>query len=298
MSDVDLYYSDYLYITYVMHNPHYMGYTGCDWPMRIVVGMQKGGVGKTTTSINLAGALANRGHNVLAVDADPQGGLTLKLGLREQYRSSEYALYDVLSDMGELTLNNLDQLIVHGDEFDIVPSHLRNFRLEKHLYSQARGVESLKLALDRLTVDYDYVVIDSPPNLGPLADGALLAAENVLFPSHANTIAKDSIQILFDEIDTLEDKFGDVTISTVGAVLNEVGRDGVSSEMEEWFVDTFGEDYVFQIPDWAVIEHSIEYQTSVFAYNPDNAGYAWDTDKTEELRERYDRIAAHVEAFS
>lgn len=266
--------------------------------MRIVVGMQKGGVGKTTTSINLAGALANRGHDVLAVDADPQGGLTLKLGLREQYRSSEYALYDVLSDMGELTLDDLDQLIVHGDEFDIVPSHLRNFRLEKHLYSQARGVESLKLALDRLTVDYDYVVIDSPPNLGPLADGALLAAENVLFPSHANTIAKDSIQILFDEIDTLEDKFGDISISTVGAVLNEVGRDGVSTEMEGWFVETFGEDYVFQIPDWAVIEHSIEYQTSVFAYNPDDAGYAWDADKTEELRDKYDRIATHVESFS
>jgi chromosome partitioning protein len=55
---------------------------------------------------------------------------------------------------------------------------------------------------------------------------------------------------------------------------------------------------VFQIPDWAVIEHSIEYQTSVFAYNPDDAGYAWDADKTEELRNKYDRIATHVEAFS
>lgn len=266
--------------------------------MRIDVGMQKGGVGKTTTTINLAGALANRGHDVLAVDADPQGGLTLKLGHREQYRKGEYALYDVLSEMGQLTLGDLDELIVHGREFDIVPSHIRNFRLEKHLYSEARGVEALKLSLDRLTMDYDYVVIDSPPNLGPLADGALLAAENVLFPSHANTIARDSLEILFDEIDTLEDKFNDVNISTVAAVLNEVGRDGVSNEMQGWFVDTFGEEYVFQVPDWAVVEHSIEYRTSVFSYDPDDAGYPWDAEKADALRDKYNKIAAQVESLS
>lgn len=263
--------------------------------MRIDVGMQKGGVGKTTTSINLAGALANRGHDVLAVDADPQGGLTLKLGHRDRYRESEYALYDVLSDMGALTLDDLDELLIQRADFDIVPSHLRNFRLEKHLYSQPRGVESLKLALDRLTVPYDYVVIDSPPNLGPLADGALLAAENVLFPSHANTIAKDSLQILFDEIDTLEDKFGDVTIRTVGAVLNQVGRGGVSTEMKSWFVETFGAAYVFEIPDWAVIEHAIESRTSVFGYDPAAAGYPWDTEKTDALRDKYDQLAGHME---
>jgi chromosome partitioning protein len=266
--------------------------------MRINVAMQKGGVGKTTTSINLAGALADRGHDVLAVDADPQGGLTLKLGYRDHYREAEFALYDVLSDIGQLTLNDLDQLIVEGSEFDIVPSHLRNFRLEKHLYSEARGVEALGIALDRLEEEYDYVVIDSPPNLGPLADGALLAAENVVFPSHPNTIARESLEILFDETDTLEDKFDDVQITTVAAVLNEVSHDGLSSEVQQWFVDTFGEEYVFEIPDWAVIEHVIEYRTSVFAYNPDDAGYPWDADKTEALRDKYTEIAKHVEEIA
>lgn len=275
--------------------------------LRVSVSMQKGGVGKTTTSFNLAGALAARGHDVLAVDADPQGGLTLKLGYQEEYRVAEYALYDVLADFGELSLDDLDRLVVEGAEFDVVPSHLRNFRLEKDLYGQARGVEVLRLALDRMDDGYDYVIIDSPPNLGPLADGALIAAEHVLFPSKPNTIAEHALRILFDEIDTLEDRFtervdGDLKkqydIATVGAVLNQVPAHGsVAKGVRDWFNDTFGEDYVFEVPDWDAIEHAIEYERSVYAYDPEDAGYPWDADKVERLRERYDIIADHVEGY-
>jgi len=265
---------------------------------RIAVGMQKGGVGKTTTSINVAAALATRGHDVLAIDADPQGGLTLKLGHRDRYRQGEATLFDVLADVGDLTYSDLGELIVAGGEFDIVPASLKNFVLEKHLYTDRRGTESLALALDKSGLDeaYDYIVIDTPPNLGPLADGGILAAETVLFPTRLNVIARDSLEILFDEIDTLEAEFG-ADVTTAGAVLNEVPAQGnVAAELEAWFIETFGEEFVFEIPDRDAVEHAIESRTSVFAYDPADAGYAWDAEPIAELRDQYERVAAHLEA--
>ena len=264
---------------------------------RVAVAMQKGGVGKTTTSINVAGALSERGHDVLAIDCDPQGGLTLKLGHRDTYRQADKTLFDVLADVGDLGYGDLGNLIASHEEFDLVPAALKNFVLEKHLYTDRRGVESLQLAVDESGLDdqYDWIVFDTPPNLGPLADGGLLAAENVLFPSHPNVIAQDSLEILFDEIDTLEAEF-DCQITTAGAVLNEVPSQGnIAKERERWFLETFSEDFVFEIPDRDAVEHAIEYRTSIFGYDPSDAGYSWDDEPAAELRDNYDRLAAHLE---
>lgn len=259
--------------------------------------MQKGGVGKTTTSINLAGALADRGHDVLAIDVDPQGALSVKLGFREQYLNGEDALYDVLLDHGELELDDLDQLVRSHAEFDVIPAHLRDFRLEQELYMATRSEERLRTALERSSLDYDMIVIDSPPNLGPLADGAILAAEHVLFPSHANEISQHNLNLLFDEIDTLEDVFDEYSIAFVGGVLNELEEDVVSDTTRDWFTETFGEENVFEVPRWKAIEHAIGYRTSIFGYDPEDAGYPWDTDKTAALRDRYGLIAQHVEGY-
>lgn len=266
--------------------------------LRLAISMQKGGVGKTVTTENVAGALAARGHDVLAVDADPQGALTWKLGLKDRYLNAEDALYDVLLDHGDLDLEHLTELIVPYAEFDIVPSHIRNFRLEKELYMASRTEERLCTAMDRSDLSaYDFVLIDSPPNLGPLADGSILAAGHVLFPSHANEVAQHNLELLFDEIDTLEDVYDDYQISTVGAVLNQVEADNVSLKWQSWFEETFGEDNVFRVPDRKAIEHAIEYRTTIFGYNPDDAGYPWDAGAKEDLENAYNLIAEHVEDY-
>lgn len=279
--------------------------------LRIAVAMQKGGVGKTTTSINLAAALATRGHDVLAVDSDPQGAMSVKLGLDEAYVGRDHSLYDALADDGELDRDELRDLIIPADEipageghrpkqFDILPSHMRNFRLEKGLVLARKSEERLRSAFDRSKIDdgYDYVIVDTPPNLGLLADGALLACENVLFPAHANTIGRHSLELLFEEIDTLEKEFVEYDIRAIAGVLNELSSGSVSDQMRRWFEQSIGEENIYGVPDRAAVEHSIAYNSSVFGYAPEAGDYPWDDGPISEVRDTYISLAHHVEDYA
>ncbi|WP_254544522.1 ParA family protein [Halomarina pelagica] len=212
---------------------------------RLALSNQKGGVGKTTVAINVAGALAARENDVLFVDLDPQGHGTEGLGLDDAYDAEPPSLYDVLLDLDSRSLINA--LVREHEEFDVVPSNVDMFSAEPKLTTAMRSRERFAMALDELEHDYDFVIVDCPPSLGNLTDNALLACRNLLIPALAEGTSIRALEILFDQIETLEQGYG-VDIRDVGLVANRVETDGEATEMMAWFEDTFGG----RIPVWEV----------------------------------------------
>ena len=157
----------------------------------IAIVSQKGGVGKTTTAVNLAASLAAAERRVLAVDADPQGNLTSGLGRKT--RESRPSLYEALIDQRPLT-----ELMVATDleHLTLVPSDRNLTGAEVELVSMMAREYRLKEALAPVAGQYDYVVIDCPPSLGLLTLNALAAAQSVLIPLQCEYYALEGISEL------------------------------------------------------------------------------------------------------
>ncbi|WP_231187423.1 ParA family protein [Haladaptatus sp. DYF46] len=207
----------------------------------VSVSNQKGGTGKTTVAVNLVGALANRGNEVLLVDLDPQGYATESVGIPDAYDADGLTLHDVLLDLDKIS--RTDDLVREAPEFDVIPSNvaLTARNTETNLQNAQGGERRVGMALDNLSTDYDFIVIDCPPGLGALTDNALLATGRVLIPAETKGTSKRAVELLRDQIDSLEMLFPEASIQPVGVVANDVRQDGVSNEMIEWFDTVFGE---------------------------------------------------------
>ena len=174
----------------------------------IAVMNQKGGCGKTTTVVNLAGCLAAEGHRVLVIDVDPQAHATLGLGIDPD--EIEENLYEVLADE-QGTAVRLEEIVVSASKnLDVAPSGVILSALEQKLAAEgARGrTERLANALDALETSYDFALIDCPPTVGILTFNALRAAQEVIVPLETSYYAMHGVGKLLETIGLLEDRIG------------------------------------------------------------------------------------------
>ncbi len=163
----------------------------------ISIANQKGGVGKTTTAVNLAASLANSGKKVLLVDIDPQANATTNLGYSRN--SFEFNIYHVLTGVKEIE----DVLLeTEFKNLDLVPSNLSVIGIEKEFYDKKNKKREviLREKLKKIKSNYDYIIIDSPPALGPITINALSASDSVIVPIQCEFFALEGLAQLLNTI--------------------------------------------------------------------------------------------------
>lgn len=166
----------------------------------IAICNQKGGVGKTTTAINLSTALALAGHRVLIIDIDPQGNATSGLGIDKHAIKS--SVYDLLLEESDPRLI-IQQTFV--DKLWILPSNISLTGAEVELVGHMGREYRLKKALSRVADDFDYIIIDCPPSLGLLTINALSAAGSILIPIQCEYYALEGLSQLTGTIDLVKE---------------------------------------------------------------------------------------------
>jgi chromosome partitioning protein len=165
----------------------------------VSVANQKGGVGKTTTTLNLAASLAAVGHRVLLIDMDPQGNLTSGVSLKGQAAAAG-TVYNALTQHEAVVDARPFILPTRSPRLSIIPADRNLTGAEIEMVSLDRREERLRLLIDSVRGDYDYIFVDSPPSLGLLTLNALVAADSVLIPLHCEYYALEGLADLWGTI--------------------------------------------------------------------------------------------------
>lgn len=179
----------------------------------IAIANQKGGVGKTTTAVNLGSCLAENGRRVLLVDIDPQGNATSGIGLKKS--EIKQCIYDAL--INEVPLHNIIvQSRVEG--LRVVPATLKLAGAESELVGLMARDQRLRLSLEPVRNDFDYLLIDCPPSLGNLTLNALSAADSVIVPIQCEFYALEGLSQLMRTIQLVQ-KYSNPRLEIEGVVL-------------------------------------------------------------------------------
>ena len=233
----------------------------------VAIANQKGGVGKTTTTINLSTILAKKGKKVLMVDTDPQGNATSGLGVD---KSVHFSVYDVIINDVEIE-NTLQTTMVKN--LDVCPSNINLAGAEVELVSMMSREQRLKEKLDCIKDKYDYIIIDCPPSLGLITLNAFTASDSVLIPVQCEYYALEGLGQLINTINLVK-KHLNPNLEIEGALLTMFDiRTNLSNQVVKE-VSKYFENRVYKtvIPRNVRLSEAPSYGMPISIYDPKSKG--------------------------
>ncbi|WP_336660095.1 ParA family protein [Leucobacter sp. USHLN153] len=268
-----------------------------DYPRIITVSNQKGGVGKTTTTVNLAAALARRGANVLVIDLDPQGNASTALGV--PHRPEITSIYDVL--LGDDDIPDAIQPTSDHENLWCVPSTINLAGAEIELVSLVAREQRLRTALNDFLESserrFHYVFIDCPPSLGLLTVNAFVAADEVLIPIQTEYYALEGLSQLLGNIELIQKHLNPtLRISTILLTMYD-SRTKLSQEVAGEVRNHFPDQVLTSvIPRSVRISEAPSYGQTVHAYDAPSIGALAYLEAAAEMADRGARKAASTDS--